>query len=164
MKEQLSNPVILKESFDEACAQGASWKPFLLYKVESRAVSGTLPKGTYYIGDIVKFITHRIRQELWGDGFNYENGIYKTSDNHYFAVGSAYEFSELKGSNRNLYPCPSGCIGIVAEEIVDPKMLQQFPDTVTQHTFFSDIQILFNTTGFHFFSKDQEPIKILLWE
>jgi hypothetical protein len=107
----------------------------------------------------------RIRQELWGDGFNYENGIYKTSENHYFAVGSAQDVSELlKGSNRKLYPCSSGCIGIVAEEIVDRKIIEQCPDDLTCHTFFNEVQILFNTKGFTFFSPGESPIKIPLWE
>ena len=146
-------PAIEEEPYDEIESQGAGWKPTLWEVVPASAISGTIPAGEYYIGDLSHFMKYSIYDKLWGAKFNYENGIFKSSNNDYFAVGSTQGDTMLKGTNGFRYSCPSGTISILSKKLAKEKLLN-YNENGTFHHIDKTIRILFDSDGFRFASPD----------
>lgn len=146
-------PAVEEEDYDDIESHGAGWKPTLWELIPSSAISGVIPAGNYYIGDLCYFMKYTLYDGLWGKKYYYENGIFKSSKDDYFAVGSTHGDTQLKGTNGFRYDIPSGAFGIVSLNLSNSK-LEKYHSHGTFHSIDKDIRILFDKNGFRFATPD----------
>jgi hypothetical protein len=121
--------------------------------IPSSAISGTLPPGEYYIGDLKNIMYSSIYYNIYGDTMGFNDGIY-SCDNDIFAI-SRSSGAIGNASNGFKYNIDTGVFGIMRTTMIDPvKEYYSTPGTI--YYFQYPIDILFNTKGYKFATKGFE--------
>ena len=94
-----------------------------------------LPAGRYFIGDICYALSDCIIHEIWGEKFNFIDGLY-THQKGTFVMGRAmYGHGDYPGTDGRLYAVDSGIVGMVSWDLVDLKDEKQLCKLGSVHEF-----------------------------
>ena len=103
-------------------------QPTIWSKEDSKAIIGEFPPGKYYIGDLSMIMNKETYKSIWGDLFNYSDGVY-TSCNGNFAI--------------------FGTIGICSEGLCVDDV-----KNASYHEFRKPVKFVFSNRGYTFISGD----------
>jgi hypothetical protein len=136
--------------------EGAGFVPTAWTTVKSDAIVGELPAGEYYIGDIASVMNTYIYNEIWGKHYLYTYGVYKSSNDTYFAINHTDDAYYLKGNDGKYCISKSGLFGIMSASLRDANTeTTQNPSTGFLCNFTSPVKFIMRSGEFMFSSKDK---------
>jgi len=124
----------------------SSFQPTVWTKEDSNAIIGEFPPGNYYIGDLFMIMNKEIYKGIWGDIFNYKDGVYTSCNGNFAMYYAANKY--LVGSNKFNYTA-FGTIGICSKELCVNNI-----QNASYHEFREPVKFVFSKRGFTFASGD----------
>lgn len=81
--------------------------------------------GKFYIGDVCYVLNDTIYDNIWGEKYNYANGMINAGVNSFLVHGTQFGDGVYPDQFGNTYPVDAGVIGVVPYELIDPSKLQE---------------------------------------
>ena len=81
-------------------------------------------KGSFYVGDPCYVLPDEIYHGIWGDKYNFEDGLIETPEGNWLVHGTAYGDGYYDG-----YPVDSGTLSVIpaeliAEDLASPQLVK----------------------------------------
>ena len=117
----------------------------------NKKLKATLPKGSYYIGDLCYALSDDIYDKVFG-GADYESGTYTCDKGSFMVDNTAYGDGAYMGNDGLEYCVDAGIIGIASVNICDKEKFDAMGDIGggKVYTFNSDVSCKFGRGIFTF--------------
>lgn len=86
---------------------------------------GKIKSNRFYIGDICYVLNDDLYQDIWGNKYNFKDGIIDFGINQVLVHGTAYGDGCYEDNKGNTYYVDAGVIGIVPEELIDWNRIER---------------------------------------